>query len=147
MRKCKMAALLLGFSLTVGAWAALPALASSGAEGSGEVLVDVNFDDGDVDGFTTYIEGGDCDISNVDGQLAVDIRSCGAKDYANQVYWDGLSLTQGLHLCLQLRYFPRRRAHTGVAYPAQRWRLSRLCVGCDRSRAGSGTYFPGVYYD
>ena len=58
-------------------------------------LIDLEFDDGSPDGFTTYIEGGDCELFNQDGKLAVHIRSCGNLDYANQAYWDGFSLQQG----------------------------------------------------
>ena len=58
----------------------------------GQVLVDLTFEDGTTEGFTTYTNGGSCDISNEDGRLAVDIHSCGSLDYANQVYWDGFSL-------------------------------------------------------
>ena len=61
-----------------------------------EPVVDISFDDGGVDGFTTYTNGGECSISNTDGTLTVDITSCGNLDYANQVYWDGLSLKEGV---------------------------------------------------
>lgn len=61
---------------------------------AGDVLVDINFDDGDVDGFVTYTNGGDFALSNEDGKLVSTIRNCGSLDYANQIYWDGFSLSE-----------------------------------------------------
>ncbi len=60
----------------------------------GDVLVDINFDDNDVDGFMTYTNGGICEISASDGQLVVNIKNCGGLDYANQIYWDGYALSK-----------------------------------------------------
>ncbi len=60
----------------------------------GESIVDINFDDDDVDGFMVYTNGGTCDIAAEDGKLAVTIKNCGSLDYANQVYWDGFMLSQ-----------------------------------------------------
>ena len=62
---------------------------------TGDVIVDINFDDGDIDGFVTYTNGGECEISNADGELAVNVKKCGSLDYANQIYWDGFALSQG----------------------------------------------------
>jgi len=61
----------------------------------GDVLVDINFDDGDTDGFITYINGGAEELSNEDGKLCISISDCGSLDYANQIYWDGFILNQG----------------------------------------------------
>lgn len=61
----------------------------------GDVIIDLNFDDGETDGFTTYTNGGSFTISNEDGELASDIQSVGSLDYANQMYWDGFALTKG----------------------------------------------------
>ena len=58
----------------------------------GDVIVSIDFDDGSVDGFETYLEGGACELRNEDGALAADITNCGKVDYANQAYWDGFSL-------------------------------------------------------
>ena len=69
--------------------------AESNALQPGDVIVQIDFDDGGTDGFMIYTNGGDCAISNVDGALAVDIAKCGSLDYANQVYWDGFALLQG----------------------------------------------------
>ena len=60
----------------------------------GQVLANLNFDDGTTQGFAIYTNGGRCEISNQDGMLAVDIYQCGQLDYANQVYWDGFALNQ-----------------------------------------------------
>ena len=70
-------------------WGSVPLRAA------GETLIELNFDDGGLDGFTTYVEGGACELSNQDGKLAVAISSCGNLNYANQAYWDGFSLQQG----------------------------------------------------
>ncbi len=61
---------------------------------SGDVVVDINFDDNDVDGFVSYTNGGSFDLGNKDGQLVATIKNCGTLDYANQVYWDGFSLSE-----------------------------------------------------
>ena len=63
---------------------------------AGDEIVHLDFEDGTVCGFETYIEGGACELRNEDGMLAVDITSCGSLDYANQAYWDGFSLVQGV---------------------------------------------------
>ena len=73
---------------------ALLSLAGSAAQADPEELIALDFDDGSLDGFETYIEGGACQLANEDGQLAVRIDSCGKVDYANQAYWDGFSLVQ-----------------------------------------------------
>ena len=63
---------------------------------AGDEIVHLDFDDGTVCGFETYLEGGACELRNEDGMLAIDITSCGSLDYANQAYWDGFSLVQGV---------------------------------------------------
>ena len=73
---------------------ALMAPAGNAAQAEAEEIIALNFDDGGLDGFETYIEGGACELSNEDGQLAVLITSCGSLDYANQVYRDGFSLVR-----------------------------------------------------
>ena len=60
----------------------------------GDVLVDINFDDNDVDGFMKYTNGGSFEMSAVDGELVVDITNCGGLDYANQIFWDGFALSK-----------------------------------------------------
>ena len=60
----------------------------------GDVLVDINFDDNDVDGFMTYTNGGSFEISAADGELVADIKNCGGLDYANQIFWDGFALSK-----------------------------------------------------
>ena len=61
----------------------------------GQVIFDINFDDGDRHGFTEYSNGGNFTMAVEDGQLVVDIASCGMLDYANQVYMDGFALSKG----------------------------------------------------
>ena len=60
-----------------------------------QAVVDINFDDNDVDGFTVFTDGGDLTLSAQDGMLVCSIGSCGKKDYANQAYWDGFELAEG----------------------------------------------------
>ena len=61
---------------------------------SGDEIVHFDFDDGTLDGFETYTEGGECELHNEDGKLTVSITGCGSLDYANQAYRDGFSLEQ-----------------------------------------------------
>ena len=68
---------------------------SAEAGQAGEELVHLDFEDGSTGGFSIYTNGGSCEIANADGQLEVSIEKCGSLDYANQVYWDGFSLTEG----------------------------------------------------
>lgn len=60
----------------------------------GDVLVDINFDDNDVDGFMSYTNGGTFDLKAEEGQLVATIKNCGGLDYANQIYWDGFGLSE-----------------------------------------------------
>lgn len=62
--------------------------------GNGSTVVDINFDDNDVDGFSAYTNGGTYDLKAADGQLVADIKKVGDKDYSNQAYWDGFALSQ-----------------------------------------------------
>ena len=61
----------------------------------GDVVVDINFDDGDTTGFGSFVNGGDYVLSAENGQLVCDISKCGDLDYANQVFFDGLELSHG----------------------------------------------------
>ncbi len=61
----------------------------------GYVMVDQNFDDGGLGNFVTYTNGGSFDLTNTDGQLDAAIHSVGALDYANQIYYDGFTLSEG----------------------------------------------------
>ncbi|MBO4863713.1 MAG: glycoside hydrolase family 9 protein [Eubacterium sp.] len=61
---------------------------------AGDVVAEINFDDGDIDGFCVYNNGGYCEISNEDNKLKIAIDHCGTLDYSNQVYWDGFALNQ-----------------------------------------------------
>lgn len=60
---------------------------------TGDKVVDLTFDN-DVEGFTTYKNGGEEEISNSDGQLCVTINKVGSLDYADQIYYDGFRLYQ-----------------------------------------------------
>ena len=66
----------------------------SGGIKDGDVLVDINFDDNDLAGFTSYTNGGSSELSTADGQMVVNIKSCGSLDYANQAYFDGFKLNK-----------------------------------------------------
>ena len=60
-----------------------------------QAIVDINFDDNDVDGFQVFTDGGNYTLKAQDGQLVCAISNCGKKDYANQAYWDGFELAEG----------------------------------------------------
>ena len=91
----RFTALMSAAILALGAGTSACAQESSAAPVNGAEIVGIDFDDGGTDGFTIYNNGGVCEIANRDGSLAVDIKSCGNLDYANQVYWDGFQLLQG----------------------------------------------------
>ena len=63
----------------------------------GDVVVDLNFDDGtnEKDDFSKYLNGGSFSIKEDGGQIVCEIAACGGKDYANQIYWDGFFLSEG----------------------------------------------------
>jgi endoglucanase len=60
----------------------------------GDKSIELTFDN-DTEDFVRYMNGGDEEISNVDGELCVDILKTGNLDYANQVYYDGFKLYEG----------------------------------------------------
>ena len=62
---------------------------------NGMVLIDLNFDDGELQDVTKYSNGGVFDLSVEDGEMVVGITSCGNLDYANQAYYDGFELVKG----------------------------------------------------
>ena len=61
----------------------------------GKKIVDINFDDGDIDGFGSFKEGGEFYLGNKDGMLDVKIVNVGYVDYSNQAFWDGFPLVEG----------------------------------------------------
>ena len=61
----------------------------------GQVIVGIDFDDGETGKFSSYTKGGKFQMENVDGKLVVHIESIGSVDYANQIYYDGFQLLQG----------------------------------------------------
>ena len=91
-KKCALGAVITA-AAALAAGCSAPAQEAAAPQ-DGQVLVDINFDDGSTGGFVIYTNGGSCEISNDEGALAVDITGCGSLDYANQVYWDGLSLVK-----------------------------------------------------
>lgn len=60
----------------------------------GDVIIDLNFDDNDVDGCATYFNGGQAELMTENGELCLDVTSTGKLDYANQIYYDGFALNQ-----------------------------------------------------
>ena len=58
---------------------------------TGDKAVDIQFDS-DTGNFLTYTNGGQEEISNVDGQLCVTIQKLGKLDYANQIYYYGFRI-------------------------------------------------------
>ena len=65
-----------------------------------QAIIDINFDDNDVDGFMVFTEGGTYELKAEDGMLVCAISNCGKKDYANQAYWDGFELAEGCEYTL-----------------------------------------------
>ena len=52
----------------------------------GDKVININFDDKDTDGFHTYTNGGNEEMTNEDGELHINIKKTGSADYANQIY-------------------------------------------------------------
>ena len=65
-----------------------------------DAIIDIDFDDNDVDGFMVFTDGGNFDLKAQDGMLVCAIKNCGTKDYANQAYWDGFELAEGCEYTL-----------------------------------------------
>ena len=61
----------------------------------GDVVVDVDFDDGELDGFFTFMQGGVEEIGNEDGKLVSHIKNCGNVEYSNQLCLGDFSLVEG----------------------------------------------------
>ncbi len=61
----------------------------------GDVIVDMDFEDGKTGNFNVYTKGGKFEMENVNGQLVLHIETCGSVDYANQIFYDGYQLLQG----------------------------------------------------
>lgn len=103
MKKKQLMALLLSATLAVSGMGitglgAVEAMAATEAEVSmkdGDILVDLTFDSSD-EGFMSYTNGGECEISNSNKQLAIHITKTGTLDYANQAYYDGFGLVEGV---------------------------------------------------
>ncbi len=67
----------------------------SGVVQNGDVIIDVNFDDNDTDGFHSYTNGGQYKLNVEDGALVMDIERVGGVDYGCQTYYDGFALSNG----------------------------------------------------
>ena len=61
----------------------------------GDVIVSMDFEDGETGKFAEYRNGGDFEMTNDNGKLEIHILRCGSCDYANQIYYDGYQLLQG----------------------------------------------------
>ncbi len=61
----------------------------------GDVLIDLQFENGDTCGFGEYTNEGEFSTKSKDGKLVLDIKKCGSVDYANQSYYDGFGLSKG----------------------------------------------------
>lgn len=61
----------------------------------GDIVIDLNFDDGETDDCVTYHKGGQSELSAENGELKLDVTATGSVDYANQIYYDGFKLYQG----------------------------------------------------
>ena len=59
---------------------------------TGDVILDLNFDDGSLGNFKTFTSGGNVSIAVSDKQLKCDIKTIGNLDYSNQVFYDGFAL-------------------------------------------------------
>lgn len=62
----------------------------------GQELFNINFDDNDLAGYTTYMNGGDMTLEAKDGQMVANIKEIGSVEHACQAYWDGFGLIEGV---------------------------------------------------
>ena len=62
---------------------------------NGQVIVGIDFEDGEMGNFNIYTKGGKFKMENVDNKLVVHIEDVGTVDYANQIYYDGFQLLEG----------------------------------------------------
>ena len=53
---------------------------------NGQVIVGIDFEDGEMGNFNIYTKGGKFKMENVDNKLVVHIEDVGTVDYANQIY-------------------------------------------------------------
>lgn len=84
---------------------------------TGDVLIDLTFDDDSVGGCATYMNGGDCELSATGGELVLDVKKSGNLNYANQVYYDGFALNQD---CVyELSFDVRSTVERGLEYRIQ----------------------------
>ncbi len=62
---------------------------------AGDVIVDLDFSSG-TEGFDDYTNGGEMSLGGSKGELVATIKKTGTLDYANQAFWDGFKLVQGV---------------------------------------------------
>ncbi len=62
----------------------------------GDAIIDINFDDAGTGKFGSYMNGGSCAIANAGGELAITIGDVGDLNYANQAFYDGFELVEGV---------------------------------------------------
>ena len=87
----------LGIIMAAAVLCPMVSAASSGQADlyDGKLLLDLTFEDGTVDNFFSYTNGGECELLNINQELACHITKTGTLDYANQAYLDGFSLIEG----------------------------------------------------
>lgn len=83
----------------------------------GDVIIDLNFDDGENGGCCTYMKGGKSELSVENGELKLDIKQTGSVDYANQIYYDGFKLYQDV--VYEFSFDVHSTAERGLQYRLQ----------------------------
>ena len=61
----------------------------------GDDAMGLTFDDDDITGFSTYINGGDFTIAGENDALVADIKKTGSLEHSNQMYYDGFTMAHG----------------------------------------------------
>lgn len=61
----------------------------------GADVLGLNFDDGELGGFTTYVNGGAFEIYGENGEFVCDIEKTGNVEHGCQIYYDGFTMAKG----------------------------------------------------
>jgi len=61
----------------------------------GADVLGLNFDEGELGGFTTYVNGGKFDLYVENGEMVADIQATGAVEHGVQIYFDGFTMAKG----------------------------------------------------
>ncbi len=61
----------------------------------GADVLGLNFDDGELGGFTTYVNGGKFDLYVENGEMVADIAGTGKVEHGVQIYFDGFTMAKG----------------------------------------------------